>query len=128
MRKGTSVNGTLTDLDGTHVYVVDTEGPVLDTDPQTVLDLLGAAQHADWIAVPAARLEPAMFDLATRMLGEWAQKFVDYRAGFAVIGDLSVYTEASTALTAFVYESNRGRHLRFSPDFDAFAASLPRRR
>lgn len=122
------MNGTLTDLDGTTVYVVDTEGPVLDPDPQTVLDLLGAAQHADWIAVPAGRLDPAMFDLSTRILGEWAQKFVNYRAGFAVIGDLTAHTDASTALTAFVYESNRGRHLRFSPDIDAFAASLPARR
>lgn len=122
------MNGTLTDLDGTSVYVIDTDGPVLDPAPQTVLDLLGASRQADWIAVPAARLDPALFDLSTRILGEWAQKFVNYRAGFAVLGDLTAHTDQSSALAAFVYESNRGRHLRFVDDIDAFAASLPARR
>lgn len=124
------MNGTLTDLDGTAVYVIDTEGPALDTDPQTVLDLLGYAYAhggAEWIAVPAHRLDPAVFDLSTRILGEWAQKFVNYHSGFAVLGDLSERIAASEALAAFVREANRGRHLRFVPDLDALKASLPRR-
>ena len=52
------------------------------------------------------------------------QKFVNYRMGLAVIGDISAHTAVSAALADFVWEANRGRRLWFLPDLDALSARL----
>ncbi|MEU6715654.1 DUF4180 domain-containing protein [Nonomuraea sp. NPDC046802] len=105
-----------------HVYPQD--GPLLRGGPE-VLDLIGEAcwnARASWVAVPAERLHDDFFVLSTGVAGEIAQKFVNYGVGLAVVGDISRHVAASSALTAWVTESNRGRHLWFVRDLDDLAA------
>ena len=68
---------------------------------------LGAA--AGRVAIPVARLDPAFFQLATRLAGEVAQKFVNYRIRLAIVGDISPQCAQSKALRDFVHESNQGQ-------------------
>lgn len=99
------------------VFHVGADGPVVRTGGD-VLDLIHdeRAQGADWISVPAGRLDPAFFDLRSGVAGDVVQKFVNYERRLAVVGDISVHLAASEAFRAFVRESNRGRHLWFVAD------------
>lgn len=56
-------------------------------------------------------LSPDFFELRTRLAGLVLQKFVNYGIQVAVVGDFSNLT--SDALKAFIYESNRGKHVFF---------------
>ncbi|MFC0863635.1 DUF4180 domain-containing protein [Sphaerimonospora cavernae] len=111
---------TLQQINGTPVFVCAADGEPLRGERDAV-DLIGNAsyQGAAWVAVPAGRFPDDFFRLRTRVAGEIAQKFVNYRMGLAVVGDISRHTAASTALRDFVYESNRGTQLWFVPDMDA---------
>ncbi|MGP3918536.1 DUF4180 domain-containing protein [Nonomuraea sp. 10N515B] len=107
--------------DGVHLCPLD--GPPL-RDERDALDLIGEAwgHGATWVAVPAERLHEDFFSLRTGVAGEIAQKFVNYRMGLAIVGDVSRFTAASEALRAWVLESNRGTHLWFVRDLDELAA------
>lgn len=107
--------------------------PVLMCDPtgkqvattQDALDLIGAAfAGAELVAVPASRLDERFFSLSTRVAGEVMQKFVNYRLRLAVIGDISQHLAASSALRAFVQETNQADHVWFLPDVDALDTRL----
>ncbi|MGW2987009.1 DUF4180 domain-containing protein [Streptomyces goshikiensis] len=91
-----------------------------------VLDLIGNAgyQGAEWVVVPAERFDDAFFRLRTRVAGDIVQKFVQYRLGMAVIGDISRHTEASSALRDFVRECNRGRQTWFLADAEELRERL----
>lgn len=109
---------------GTKVLLCDPDGPTVAT-TQDALDLIGASYlGATVAAVPASRLDARFFDLETGVAGEVMQKFVTYRMQLAVVGDISEYLEASSALRALVYESNRAAHVWFVPDFDALDERL----
>ncbi|GGT17133.1 DUF4180 domain-containing protein [Streptomyces purpureus] len=116
---------TLQHLAGTPVLVCSPDGTPLRTE-QDALDLIGEGfyQGAGWVAVPADRLPEDFFRLRTRLAGDIVQKFVNYRMGLAVIGDISRHTESGTALRDFVRESNRGTQLWFLPDLDALRTRL----
>jgi hypothetical protein len=105
------------EIEGTRVLVVEADGPAVRSG-QDLLELLGAAYFDSpaWIAVPVGRLPDEFFDLGTGIAGEIVQKCANYRVGFAVLGDISRFTAASTALTALVAESNRGRQTWFLTD------------
>jgi hypothetical protein len=91
-----------------------------------VLDLIGNAsyQGAEWVVVPAERFDEAFFQLRTRVAGDIIQKFVQYRVGLVVLGDISRHTAASTALRDFVREANRGRQTWFLSDTDELRERL----
>ncbi|MCX4545572.1 DUF4180 domain-containing protein [Streptomyces sp. NBC_01565] len=91
-----------------------------------VLDLIGNAgyQGAEWVVVPAERFDDAFFRLRTRVAGDIIQKFVQYRMGIAVIGDISRHTEASSALRDFVRECNRGSQTWFLADVEELRERL----
>jgi hypothetical protein len=109
---------------GVPVLVCDPDGPAIAT-MDDALDLIGSTyQGAEVVAVPAARLDERFFSLGTRFAGELMQKFVNYRLKLAVVGDISSYLAASSALQAFVRESNRSGHVWFVPDLDALDARL----
>jgi len=116
---------TLLDLDGTPVLLRTADGAPLRTE-RDALDLIGDAMYhgAAWAAVPSEVVGEDFFRLRTRVAGEIVQKFVNYRLGLAVVGDISDHTAASSALRDFVVESNRGRQLWFLPDLDALRARL----
>ena len=119
------MSGTLQALAGVRVWVCDTAGPQVRAE-RDALDILGAAMGHDArvVAIPAGRLSPEFLDLSTRLAGEVLQKFVNYGARVAIVGDVSGAVAASKALADFVRESNRGRHVWFVPHLAALEARL----
>ena len=69
--------------------------------------------HATLIVIPVECLDDDFFRLQTRIAGELIQKFVQYRRRLAIVGDISRHLAESSALRAFVYESNRGNEVWF---------------
>ncbi|MFG2616826.1 DUF4180 domain-containing protein [Streptomyces sp. NPDC048507] len=118
---------TIETLAGTPVLVRPPDGaPVRDERDAT--DLIGEGWYrgAEWVLLPAACLSEDFFRLRTRLAGDIVQKFVNYRMGLAVVGDISHHVEASDSLRDFVRESNRGTQLWFLPDAEALRARLAR--
>lgn len=113
------------ELHGTNVLICAPEGPPLASE-RDASDLLGAAWAAEatMVAIPVARIDPAFFRLATRIAGDVAQKFVNYRVRLAVVGDISGHCAGSKALRDFVHESNQGQALWFVDDLAALDARL----
>lgn len=110
-------------MDAVYVYEEDGE-PLRGADD--ALDLIAAAWAAGaaWVAVPVHRLHDDFFRLHTGVAGEMAQKFVNYRLGLAIVGDVSRHAVAGSAFQAWVHESNRGSHLWFVDDLPGLAARL----
>ncbi|MCY1060238.1 DUF4180 domain-containing protein [Nannocystis sp. SCPEA4] len=112
--------------DATLLVLADV-GPVLGTADaaQLIGDALGAG--ADTVVVPLARLHPEFLRLRTRIAGEFAQKFVNYRLRMVVLGDLEPALADSEALRDYVRESNRGDSVWFLADQSALARRLGER-
>jgi len=104
-------------LHGTTVLLCAEDGALLASE-QDAGEFLGAAWSASagTVAIPAARLAPDFFRLATRLAGDVAQKFVNYRIRLVIVGDISTHCAASKALRDFVHESNQGTALWFVDD------------
>ena len=83
--------------------------------PEDVNDLLGNAyyQGFDGMIISADKISPRFFDLKTRLAGEILQKFSTFQMRLAIVGDFSVFP--SECLKSFIYESNRGGLIHFSP-------------
>ncbi|MFI1885087.1 DUF4180 domain-containing protein [Streptomyces jumonjinensis] len=107
------------------VLICPAEGEIIGC-ANDVLDLIGDAMYQDarWVVIPAGRFDEGFFRLRTRIAGEIIQKFVNYRVGIAVIGDISRHTEDSSALRDFVRECNRGRQTWFLADTEEFHERL----
>jgi hypothetical protein len=118
---------SLRHISGVPVLVCVPDGPVIRGE-RDALDLIGEAfgVGAEWVAVPASRFGDEFFRLRTRVAGEIIQKFVNYRLGLAVLGDVSRHTTASPALRDFVYESNKGAQTWFVSDAEDLADRLAR--
>ncbi|MDC0669306.1 DUF4180 domain-containing protein [Nannocystis radixulma] len=112
--------------DATLLVLADV-GPVLGTADaaQLIGDALGAG--VDTVVVPLARLHPEFLRLRTRIAGEFAQKFVNYRLRMVVLGDLEPALADSEALRDYVRESNRGDSVWFLADESALARRLRER-
>jgi len=109
----------------TTVYVCDVAGPSISSG-QDAVDIIGETWHsrADLVAIPVGRLNEGFFTLSTGLAGEFIQKFVNYQVAIAIVGDLSAQLAASSALRAFVHESNRGRQVWFLRDLGELAQAL----
>lgn len=95
---------------------------MLFTVPEDANDLLGNAyyQGFDGMIISADKISPRFFDLKTRLAGEILQKFSTFQMRLAIVGDFSVFP--SENLKSFIYESNRGGLIHFSPTIaDALA-------
>ena len=88
---------------------------MLLTAPEDANDLLGNAyyQGFDGMIISADKISPRFFDLKTRLAGEILQKFSTFQMRLAIVGDFSVFP--SESLKSFIYESNRGGLIHFSP-------------
>lgn len=88
---------------------------MLLTAPEDANDLLGNAyyQGFDGMIISADKISPRFFDLKTRLAGEILQKFSTFQMRLAIVGDFSVFP--SESLKSFIYESNRGSLIHFSP-------------
>jgi hypothetical protein len=96
------------------VFECATEGPELRDDHDAIA-VIGQAivQKARWVVIPAQRLTQDFFQLRTGVAGAMLQKFVNYRLRVAIIGDFSALASNSSALHAFIQESNRGTAIWF---------------
>jgi len=91
---------------------------VLKCAPDAKLDpvvIIGEAlsQGARMVVIPAERLGDDFFRLQTGVAGAFLQKFVTYGVRVAIVGDISRYVAASSALRDL--EPNRGRDICLSP-------------
>jgi hypothetical protein len=82
-------------------------------DDREAVELIGDAQGAGLIVIPAERLDKDFFRLRTGVAGQFLQKFVTYGRRVAIVGDISRHVAESSALRDFVVESNRGDHIWF---------------
>lgn len=116
---------TLQTINDVSVLMCEAEGEVIAGEREA-LDCIGDAgyQGARWAVIPAARFDDAFFRLSTRVAGAIIQKFVQYRVGLVVLGDISRHTEASSALRDFVRECNRGTQTWFLADEAELRARL----
>jgi hypothetical protein len=90
------------------------DGTKLRSD-RDAIDIIGKAfeNRATLVVIPVECLDDEFFQLRTRIAGELIQKFVQYRRRLAVVGDISGFLAESSALRAFVNESNRGKDVWF---------------
>ena len=114
------------ELRGTRIFAPADAGPPFHTEADAI-DLISAAVEdgASSVALPVARFDPEFFDLRTRSLGEFIQKFVIYKRRVVFVGDMSRYLGASASLRAFVREANEGDHVWFVASLDELAARIP---
>jgi len=99
-----------------NIAIVNSDTPII-TDGQSALDFavnIAYAHNCRNIAIDKRVLSEDFFHLSTGLAGEVVQKFVNFRYRLAIFGDFSGY--ASKALHDFIYESNKGNHLFFTPD------------
>lgn len=116
---------TLVEVNGHRVLEVDPTGAPLGTEAD-VTELIGEAyvQEADVIALPVSRLHSDFFVLRTGMAGPFLQKIQTYGFRLAVVGDISGALATSTALRAFVHESNQTGQTLFVTDRSELAERL----
>ena len=102
------------ELQGVRVLELIADGTKLRTYNDAV-DLIGKSfeNRATLIVIPVECLDDEFFQLSTRIAGELIQKFVQYRQRLAIVGDISGFLAESSALRAFVTESNRGKDVWF---------------
>jgi hypothetical protein len=117
--------GTSFELHGTRIFLVSPDGPPLHTETDAI-DLIRASveANASFVVLPVERFETDFFDLRTRSLGEFVQKFVIYQRRIAFVGDISDSLAASSSLRSFVREANEGEHVWFAADMDDLAERL----
>lgn len=100
---------------GVEIAIVDSE-EILITDVQSALDLMATVRYeavCDRIVLDKTAVSEPFFDLKTRIAGEILQKFINYQAKIAIVGDFSMYS--SKSLHDFIYECNHGRDIFFLP-------------
>lgn len=116
---------TVRNLAGRDVLVRAADGAPVASEADA-LDLVGATfgTAVEVVAVAAAALDPAFFDLRTGLAGAVTQKFVNYRLHLVVYGDIGGAVAASGALADYVRESNRGRHVWFVGDLEELSRRL----
>lgn len=116
---------TIKDIHGITMLICHEHGPPLASERDVGAFLGDAwAQDAALVAIPVARINPDFFKLSTKLAGEVAQKFVNYRMRLAIIGDISPQLAESKALRDFVYEANQGQSLWFLDDLAALERRL----
>jgi hypothetical protein len=111
------------ELGGVRVYVSDAGVE----DDREAVQLIAEAHYehqAGWVALGVEQLGDEFFELRTGRAGAIVQKFVNYRMGLAVVGDISAKVATSKPLADWVRESNQGRSLWFVSDLDALAERL----
>jgi hypothetical protein len=115
------------ELHGVRVLECVPDGAKLQT-YQDAVDLIGKTfeNRATLIVIPVECLDDEFFQLKTRIAGELIQKFVQYRRRIAIVGDISGFLAESSALRAFVNESNRGKEVWFLSSRDDLNQRLER--
>ena len=115
------------ELHGVRVLELIADSTKLQTYNDAV-DLIGKTfeNRATMIVIPVECLDDEFFRLKTRIAGELIQKFVQYRRHLVIVGDISRFLSESSALRAFVAESNRGKEVWFLPSREELDDRLAR--
>jgi hypothetical protein len=111
------------ELGGVRVLVSDARV----ADERDAVQLIAEAHYehqAEWVALTAEGLGDEFFELRTGHAGAITQKFVNYRMGLVVVGDIADRLAASKPLRDWVRESNRGRTLWFVDELSELAERL----
>jgi hypothetical protein len=90
---------------------------ILINDTQSALDLMATIRYqtgCDRFVLDKSVISEDFFDLKTGLAGEVLQKFINYQVKVAIVGDFSMYS--SKSLKDFIYESNKGKDVFFSPN------------
>jgi hypothetical protein len=87
---------------------------IIINEVQDALDLMADCGYRDSqrIIIRKENIIPDFFDLRTGIAGEILQKFSNYRARLAIVGDFSEFT--SKSLKDFIYESNKTGRIIFA--------------
>ena len=120
------MNANSYDLHGVRIFECAPEGPALHSE-QDATTVLGEAmaQGAELVLLPVDRLSTSFFQLRTGLAGTIIQKFVNYRMRLAIVGAISPEALQSTALRAYILESNRGESVWFLGGMDDLIKRLP---
>ncbi len=112
-------------LHGIQVLEVPANGSIIQTEREAA-DILGEAlgQDAKLVVLPVDRLSPTFFQLRSGLAGAIVQKFVTYRVRLAIVGAIPQDALQSTALQAFIKESNRGQNIWFLDHIDELKIKL----
>jgi hypothetical protein len=115
------------ELHGVRVLECVADGTRLRTYNDAV-ELVGKSfeNRATLIVIPVECLDDEFFQLKTRVAGELIQKFVQYRRHLVILGDISHHLAESSALRAFVAESNRGKEVWFLASLEELDNRLAR--
>ncbi len=113
------------DLHGIHVFACAPDGKKLRTG-RDATDLMSEASGHDaaLLLIPVERLDEDFFLLRTGIAGEIVQKFVQYGARVAIVGDISQHMNEGSSFRAFAIESNRGAHCWFVPSVEELGKRL----
>ncbi|MCP4313313.1 MAG: DUF4180 domain-containing protein [Bacteroidetes bacterium] len=102
---------------GSELIVEVTSDRVIINDEQEALEIIANIAYlydSHLIILHADNLMGDFFDLKSGLAGGVLQKFSNYRARVAIVGDFSQYS--SKSLKEFILESNKGRIVNFLPD------------
>ena len=111
-------------IEGWRCVVFDGERVAGSSEDARGLVEAALSERASVVVVPVDALDAAFFELRSGVLGEVAQKLVNYRLTLAVVGDVSGYAAASAAFRDFVVECERGRDVLFVEDMRALERRL----
>lgn len=116
---------TIEEIAGRAVLVCAPDGAPVRSESDA-LALLGETYGSDatWLLLPVSRLDGEFFRLASGLAGGVTQKFVNYRMGLAIMGDIEAHLSKSAPLRDFVREANRGGQLWFVADRPTFEDKL----
>jgi hypothetical protein len=116
----------IVEQNGAKIAVIESNEPII-ADVQSALDLIVTMNYAHEttrIILPKVAVCEDFFRLSTGVAGEILQKFINYGAKLAVVGDFSGYT--SKPLRDFIYESNNGRDVFFVDSVEEAIEKLAR--
>ncbi len=101
-------------------------GEQLFAHPVLANDLIALAWENDArvVAVGVDDMPEDAFALRSGLLGEMAQKFVNYRLQLVIVGDVAGYQADSKPFRDYVYETNQGDTLWFLPDMATLESRL----
>jgi hypothetical protein len=102
----------LIDINGISIAEIVSEGIEIKN-AQDALEIIAncSYQGARKIIIREENIIPDFYDLKTRIAGEVLQKFSNYDAELAIVGDFSKYS--SKSLRDFIYESNKKGRISF---------------
>ena len=106
------MNIEITKINGINIAEIVSEEIVIK-ETQDALDLMADCYHqgSKYIILREKNITPGFFNLKSGIAGEILQKFSNYNARLAIVGDFAKYE--SKSLNDFIFESNRYGRINF---------------